>query len=565
MIRSRKPTALDEILSGAAAERIVLEEFRPLAESLDWELGQLYYKLRGSQAFLSRDVPYVVTNDGFLSSLAAHVLFDSLTGEERRGALDSRTEIRVLEVGAGLGLFCRLFLDAFLALCTEHGRNYYDRLCYFVTDGSTRTVDELSSSGVLARHAGRYRTQTLDVRRPGSAAEQFGQLNAVFANYLLDCLPAAILSFDGPECSQLNVRTSMRMGSADEDSIRSRIAEVRRQPHTDDPSWQRAILDLYELLSLECRFDRVDASQLPYPAQAAALAGGGGIALHSYGALECLQTAFGWLAPRGLLIAADYGFAEGAYTPTAIPYQRYGGSTQIGVNFAQLRSYFRERPECDWIEPDGDNSHIYVRLLGSGVDETTKGSFLNRASKVAFEWKDAPVAAARDLAKEGRRQAAAWAYREAHQRQPYNWVLLGEIARFMLAMQGDPRAAAEIAALALDLNPLDPGLWNLVGDSHFAQGNHAEARRSFERALSLYPGDARTRLNLVYSLVKANELEGALRMIAEGLAADTDGELHTRLLERQAEILAEMARRREQRRGKLVDRLTGPDPFSFYN
>ena len=39
----------------------------------------------------------------------------------------------VLELGIGIGLFARFFLDRFRELCACSGKDYYERLCY-VTD-----------------------------------------------------------------------------------------------------------------------------------------------------------------------------------------------------------------------------------------------------------------------------------------------------------------------------------------------------------------------------------------------------------------------------------------------
>src|SRR4051812_33829829 len=45
------------ILAKAQAGRTVVQDFVPLAESLEWELGQEYLRLRGNQAFLGDAFP----------------------------------------------------------------------------------------------------------------------------------------------------------------------------------------------------------------------------------------------------------------------------------------------------------------------------------------------------------------------------------------------------------------------------------------------------------------------------------------------------------------------------
>src|SRR4051812_35202532 len=76
-----------EILARAQAGRFVVQDFCPLAESIEWELGQRYWQEKGSQAFVKDNVPFVINNDGTLSANAAELLFVALEAEEREGTL----------------------------------------------------------------------------------------------------------------------------------------------------------------------------------------------------------------------------------------------------------------------------------------------------------------------------------------------------------------------------------------------------------------------------------------------------------------------------------------------
>jgi len=122
------------ILAKAQSSRAVIQDFVPLAESLEWQLGQEYLRQRGNKAFLSdaSPVPFVINNDGTLSRNAAQVFFASLQDAEEKGPLED--DIFVLELGIGVGLFARYFLDTFRDLCQEHKKDYYDRLCYIAAD-----------------------------------------------------------------------------------------------------------------------------------------------------------------------------------------------------------------------------------------------------------------------------------------------------------------------------------------------------------------------------------------------------------------------------------------------
>ena len=108
-----------ELFASAQSARVVFQGFTPLADSLEWELGARYFARRGSLAFFAEHVPvpYAVNNNGTLSRHVAEVLFAALTS----GNLAPSGEIVVLELGIGLGLFARYFLDAFRDLCAERG------------------------------------------------------------------------------------------------------------------------------------------------------------------------------------------------------------------------------------------------------------------------------------------------------------------------------------------------------------------------------------------------------------------------------------------------------------
>ena len=59
----------EQILTQAQSSRELIQDFVPLAESLEWDLGQEYLRQRGNKAFISdaSPVPFVINNDGSLS------------------------------------------------------------------------------------------------------------------------------------------------------------------------------------------------------------------------------------------------------------------------------------------------------------------------------------------------------------------------------------------------------------------------------------------------------------------------------------------------------------------
>jgi hypothetical protein len=82
-------TFAEQILTNAQDNRPVVQDFVPLAGSLEWELGQQYLRDRGNKAFISdaSPVPFVVNNDANLSRNGAEVFFTSLLEAEKGGDL----------------------------------------------------------------------------------------------------------------------------------------------------------------------------------------------------------------------------------------------------------------------------------------------------------------------------------------------------------------------------------------------------------------------------------------------------------------------------------------------
>jgi hypothetical protein len=216
----------EQLLAHSQAGREIVQDFVASADSLEWSLGQEYLRQRGNKAFLSdaSPVPFVVNNDGSLSKNAAEVFFASLVAADKARQLEG--DIFVLELGIGVGLFARYFLDHFQEQARRHRTDYYDRVVYIAADRSERMLQDLLRHGVLSGHPGRYRVRQVDAMRPEELLRELasgvgyvsnlpggdghvgnvppqGPLRAVFLNYLLDCVPAAVLEFDGERVRQL--------------------------------------------------------------------------------------------------------------------------------------------------------------------------------------------------------------------------------------------------------------------------------------------------------------------------------------------------------------------------
>src|SRR5262249_22468156 len=280
----------------AGSSRAVIQDFVPLADSLEWNLGQEYLRQRGNKAFLSdaSPVPFVINNDGTLSRNAAEVFFASLQDAEEAGTLED--ELFVLELGIGVGLFARYFLDALRELCRLHQKGYYYLLTYLAADRSERMLLDVCRHGVLEQHAGHCCVRLVDALKPEQLPQDVlfrnltgKRLRAVFLNYLLDCLPAAVLEFEGETVKQLCVRTCVARNVKLEDYTDLTAEQLAQRAKINDEAAQRDLLEVYGLFASEYDYREVDAGKLPYGAFALEFGRTKTIkVLHNYGAIQSL-------------------------------------------------------------------------------------------------------------------------------------------------------------------------------------------------------------------------------------------------------------------------------------
>src|SRR5207253_531158 len=156
---------------------------------------------------------------------------------------------------------------------------------------------------------------------------------------------------------------------------------------------------------------------------------------------------------------------------------------------------FATSGKCKWLEPSGDDERgIHTRLMSKqpGMDMTIR--FQRVFSKAAFEDLEDPIKKARACVQYGRFELASSYYKDALKLQPRNWVLMNEVASFWTFQMRDPKAALDLAKLALTLNPTcSAELWNTLGDALYEFGRMGEAHSAYTRAMAVNDSDVRSR------------------------------------------------------------------------
>jgi tetratricopeptide (TPR) repeat protein len=518
---------LIERLRDGPGEWVPLEEFSPLPRCLEWRLSREYWNLRGPTAFFGGDVPYAAINDGRLSADAAQLLAE-IRSSPNPGP------VRVLEVGGGSGLFAKLFLDELRILSPS----LYDATTYFWTDASPVMIRQAEADDVFADHAGRVQTRLLPV--PGMAAlgaEAQEGFDLIIANYLLDNLPATILRLSKGLLEELEVRATLR---ADQDAyrLRGRTAREWMERASATGGQDPELVELYPWFSLECRYQPVDRASFTF---------GSLIPDPSDGAPKHWshhETTWIWvtetlplLRPGGGLLVNDYGHFPLQRPSRLIAFQHYGGSLANGINFDELSSLSRIKPDWQAVAPETDSKQLHSRWINRRADELSAGIFRlvfdgGRRDRVT-ELLDQ----ARERAEDGRTEEARWLFWQAHERAPRCWHVLERWASFCLTRLRDAQTARDLAENGLRLHPRHPALWNVKGDTFYDHKRYAEAEACYRRAVEINPRETLGRLNLAYVHLETGRHAEALAVLAEALALDTQGDHREPLLEKQRQVL----------------------------
>ncbi|MBL8237065.1 MAG: hypothetical protein JNM66_06585 [Bryobacterales bacterium] len=515
----------------------VVEDFRPVAESLEWRLSEAHWKVSGTQGFIEDSVPYASTSGGALAQAAAEVLLANCHEHPPDGP------VVVLELCAGTGLFARAFVDAFRGLCQHAGAEFHQQLVYYVTDGSPATLAQWKDLGLFADSA--IVAGSGDARRPrrwetDNGPVELAGIRAVFCNYGFDSLPAAIVRRGAAGPEELCVRTVL---SADLERVRQAgspaLEELRTMAAATDlvlRSVQSALEP--EVAFLPCRH--------PYRFLDEALEryGGAPRLILNYGAMESISELASMLVSAGFILFSDYGVVDVNAPLSHTTPQQFGVTTAVGLHFPILADFARAIG-AELVDPNtSPPSKLHSRLLLLQESAATRARFLRLFHSA--EWR-----AARDRAqaqaRSGALSEAQATYEAVLAAYPNDWSILGEVAEFVIRRANDYGAGLVLAQSALALNPwFSTWLWNVYGDAHYGLQQYHEAVSAYRVAESLAPNDVRTQVNLSYAHSALEDYETALLAIAKGFAHDNGGEYHERLQEKQQQILGALRGRRAE-------------------
>lgn len=178
-LRQVDPSTLRDALARALAlvspdaderpERVYLDDFSPLRESVIWQFNRLFWQRLGDwEAASGRGFEEALPSgrsDANHPQAAADSVADFWTllrDLEKRGRLPA--EIFVLEIGVGSGKRAALWLDRFKTLDEERATGYYPRLRFLLGDYALPTLDRAMIA--VATHGDAVSGLALDALNP---------------------------------------------------------------------------------------------------------------------------------------------------------------------------------------------------------------------------------------------------------------------------------------------------------------------------------------------------------------------------------------------------------------
>ncbi len=530
----------DQILATGAARGIPLEEFGLIWDSLRLRFGRASWGVSGLDPFLTYDVPYTGTSSGRLSEDAVQVFLASAAPDG---------PLQVLELGAGSGVFAKLFLDRL----QKQAPKVYARTTYVVTDGSESVLSAQTAHGVLDAHAGLVERRVLNATAPSL---EDGTYDAILGTYILDSLPFDLLAVKDGATWRKEARTVL--DEKDADQVEPLTAALSGGLDAALPDWAW----IAPRFGLQARHTPIERGSIPFADSLPRDTGGTTIPfVHCHGALSCLDACRRALRPGGVAIFSDYGHLDIMPRYEFLEFQAYGASVAVGVNFLQLSAASEDWSDAVLYAPEEEDGNLHTRVISRGAAPLAGMSDLVDRLYGAETYRalNGPLEKARTTLKSRYFEGSRVHYRDALMLQPDNWAIMEEVASALLMVTEDYTAAVALTDRGLSLNPLAPGLWRAKGEALLALGQHSEARAALDHLIALAPTlPAAWRALAELELAESKHF-AALDAIANGFKHDRAAEEQEELLSLQGKVLAAMTLQEHQRLTSAANQIRALD------
>lgn len=303
----------------------LIEDFTRYDKSKIWSIHRDYFLNVGTKAWSSGEIPYSGISNYNEAYKKARLFIENLKVSE-----SLPEEIRVLEVGGGYGVFAKNFIEAFRDICRYEKLDYIDRLVYFFTDFSQKTIDEVQASDTFKEFTGKVRFARFDASKEPEFIDynhEDGYFDLIMANYLLDQLPARIIA---------KTNTGLK-----EKYIKLEDFEERINSANKPRKWVKKIKKTTKYLDLDIEIDH----ELPQK-DIDVLLGSFRVVrestvVYSYGALNAVKNFMNMLTKIGIILCSDFNAPAKPGLDDYDPCY-YGNSIAQAVNYDFIFRYFAD-------------------------------------------------------------------------------------------------------------------------------------------------------------------------------------------------------------------------------
>jgi hypothetical protein len=181
-------------LGGGAGDRVWLEPWVPGSSSCVWRFNALYWQaLAAWEKTTGKNYEQSLPggeSDARNSAAAREVILDLFSSWDELASRRALPEqLYVIELGVGNGGQARTWLDEFVELDRRHGRDYYRRLHYLMSDYSAHVLDRARQE--VAHHGDHVSGLVLEATRlSGSVGFLAGKAFLVYISNVYDNLPS---------------------------------------------------------------------------------------------------------------------------------------------------------------------------------------------------------------------------------------------------------------------------------------------------------------------------------------------------------------------------------------
>ena len=327
-------------------EVCVLEEGKPLSQSILWKLQRNFFEGQGIDAWRQGTVPHYVTSNPFIANAYAKVVFGFIrdctavigdSADDSFPPLDPSQPIYIIELGSGSGRFAYHFLKKFLVFYRISVLKDIP-FTYVMTDFTERNIDfwrqhqslrPLVEEGVLDFALfDTERDEELKLAESGGVLAP-GNVNnpmVVIANYFFDSIPQDAFFIQGGQLYEGLVTVSSYQQEPDlhDPELLSRLEiSYDRKPvesdYYENTDWNE-ILQYYE--------KRLDDTAFLFPGAA----------------LQCIENFKGISGGRMLLLSGDRGYShEDDLIDRGEPEMAGHGSFSMMVNYHAIGKYVQNQ------------------------------------------------------------------------------------------------------------------------------------------------------------------------------------------------------------------------------